>query len=96
MFCFETAFKLLTLSWAAYTEEEALPECEADCVLHGRTAEGGTSVVRDGECRCHSARHSCHQVMLLQSFFASQGCTNLCTTPATLLWCLFRNGRFKV
>ena len=76
MFCFETAFKLLSLSWAAYTEEEAPQGCEVECVLHGSTAEGGTSAVRDGECRCHSAQHSCHLVMLLQSSlitFAPQG-----------------------
>jgi hypothetical protein len=68
MFCFEMAFKLLTLSWAAYTEDEAPPGCDADCVLHEHTAEGGISVVSRGECRCRPAKQSCHQVMLWKIF----------------------------
>lgn len=58
MFCFETAFKLLTLSYAAYTNEDPLVGCEQLCTLHkmhpGASDDHSleATVIKGGECRC--------------------------------------------
>ncbi len=68
MFCFETAFKLLTLSWAAYEDEEPPAGCETLCTLQklsrgspeSHTPKAG--VVADGECRCSHRLSSLKEV----------------------------------
>ena len=70
MFCFETAFKLLTLSWAAYTDEEPLAGCETLCMLqklHNGNPTGHPSeahVVLEGECRCSHGLSSLEEVCI--------------------------------
>ena len=71
MFCFETAFKLLTLSWAAYEDEGPPAGCETLCTLQklngvatsaGHTSEAGVMV--DGECRCSHRLSSLKEVCI--------------------------------
>ena len=72
MFCFETAFKLLTLSWAAYDDEDPPAGCEALCTLHnlngstsdGHSPEAGPAV--GGECRCSHGLSSTKEVRILR------------------------------
>ena len=72
MFCFETAFKLLTLSWAAYDVEEPPVGCETLCTLHklqgatsdGHSPEAGSMV--GGECRCSHGLSSIKEVRILR------------------------------
>lgn len=68
MFCFETAFKLLTLSWAAYEDEEPPVGCETLCTLHrldvgtanDHSPEGKPML--GGECRCSHGLNSIKEV----------------------------------
>ena len=68
MFCFETAFRLLTLSWAAYEDEGPPVGCETLCTLqklNGDTSGGQPSeagVVAGGECRCSHKLSSLREV----------------------------------
>jgi len=68
MFCFETAFKLLCLSWVAYVDDVTPAGCERECTLQRMQQDAAEQsvpagcVVMGGDCKCHSGHPTCREV----------------------------------
>ena len=84
MFCFETAFKLLTLSWAAYEDEEPPVSYGTLCMLQKLNAGDSNDHSPEGtprlggECRCSHGLSSLKEVctVRLQSLNHYDRCHN--------------------
>lgn len=94
MFCFETAFKLLNVSWAAYFDDNAGSErqCTLQEMLQGAPGFHALppSVPPGGQCMCDFGQHVCQEVWvcarLPQRSGAHKQSTESSSYTFVLLW----------
>ena len=74
LFCFETAFKLLALSRAAYAEDATPVGWETECALPDNPQDGGDqhamegspqSPLEDSKCKCYCSSPTCKEVCVM-------------------------------
>ena len=81
LFCFETAFKLLALSRAAYAEDATPVGWETTCALPGTLQEAKDQHATDGcprspaedsKCKCYCSSPTCREVCVMALILQKQ------------------------